>query len=93
MLAIQSIGREVARLPFLVRIGILGLAFAGFADVIAHLEAADADHLHAHTTSELAAHLAGFVSMVVVYVGVVVDGVRKNRASRHSAGRQDKGVA
>jgi len=93
MLLIEAIRCEAARLPVLVRIGILGLAFAGFADVIAHLEAGDADHLHTRTASELSAHLAGFVSMVVVYVGVVADGVRKSRARRRSVGHQEKGVA
>jgi hypothetical protein len=72
--------RELASLPLLVKIGLVLMAFAGFADVVAHLEGGADGHLHAHTASEAAAHLAGFVSMVVILLGVVVDGVRQARA-------------
>jgi hypothetical protein len=68
-----------------VKAGLVLMAFAGFADVIAHLEASGDGHLHAHTASEAAAHLAALVSMVVILVGVVVDGARQGRARR--AGR------
>jgi hypothetical protein len=62
--------------------------------VAAHLEAAEhAAAGHEHTSEELAAHLGAFVSMVVVFAGVVVDGVRHSRARRPSAGRTREGVA
>lgn len=77
--------RGLLTLPLLVKIGLVAMAFAGLADVIAHLEAPSDGHLHAHTASEAAAHLAGFVSMVVILVGVVVDGVRQSRVRRAGA--------
>lgn len=77
----------------LVRGGVAGLVFSGFADVIAHLEAGGhADHLHAHTSAELSAHLLGFVSMVVIFAGVVIDGARRSR-NRRGMAENPKGVA
>jgi len=81
MLTIEPV-RQLATLPLLVKFGLIVMAFAGFGDVIAHLEASGDGHLHAHTASEVAAHLTGLVSMVLIFVGVVVDGVRQGRARR-----------
>ena len=90
MLTIERI-RGLGALPLLVKLGVVGMAFAGLADVVAHLEAVDhVGHLHTHTTSEAAAHLAGLVSMVVIFVGVVVDGVRQGRARRGAPATQRK---
>jgi hypothetical protein len=89
MLVIERL--RLGTLPGLVKVGIVLMVFAGLADVVAHLEAVDhAGHLHTHTATEAAAHLAGLVSMVVIFVGVVVDGVRKGRA--RAAGRDEEGV-
>jgi hypothetical protein len=74
--------RELLTLPLLVKIGLVAMAFAGLADVVAHLEGPSDGHLHAHSAGESAAHLAGFVSMVVILLGVVIDGVRKGRVRR-----------
>lgn len=91
MLTIERIRTEARSLPTLAKGGVAGLAFAGFADVIAHLEASDhVGHLHQHTSAEVSAHLAAFVSMVLIYLGVVIDGARRARAD--SAARE-KGVA
>ena len=92
MFTIETITRDARNLPGLVKGGVLGLVFSGLADVIAHLEASDAaGHLagaaHQHSSTEHAAHLAGFVSMVIVLVGVVLDGVRQQRARRESSER------
>jgi hypothetical protein len=65
------------------------MAIAGVADVIAHLEAPSDGHLHAHTASEAAAHLMGFVSMIVIFLGVVVDGARQGRDRRAGAARKE----
>lgn len=92
MLTLEALPREFLRLPFLVRLGVICLVIAGLGDVVAHLGAAEA-HVHEHTGSELSAHLAGFVSMVVIEIGVVVDGVRTRRARRHAADATRKGVA
>lgn len=78
MLALERIRTELLSLPFLVRIGLAILVVGGLADVVAHLEAAGpGDHLHEHTASELSAHLIGFAGMVVILLGVVLDGVRR----------------
>jgi hypothetical protein len=83
MFTIESAGRDLRRLPLLVKGGIGGMVVAGLADVTAHLEASGhAGHLHEHTSAEASAHLLGFVSMVVVYLGVVIDGLRRSRARR-----------
>jgi hypothetical protein len=68
--------RGLAHLPLLVKVGLVAMAFAGLLDVVVHLEASGDGHLHAHTASEASAHLAGLVSMVVIFLGVVIDGVR-----------------
>lgn len=94
MLTIERFRREVRALPTLTRVGIVALASAGLFDLIAHLEASDhIGHLHRHTSAEAAAHLAAFVSMVLIYLGVVLDGVRRARSRRHPAARDMKGVA
>lgn len=93
MFTIERLIRELASFPVLVRIGLVVMAVAGVGDVVAHLEAADhVGHLHEHTSTEFQAHLAGFVSMVIVFVGVVADGVRQNRL-RRPAGTDSNGVA
>ncbi len=85
MLTLERIWRIAAGLPGIIRLGLLGLALAGLADVVAHLEAGDVTDLgpgHAHTSSEFAAHLLGFVSMVVIQLRVVADGVRRSRTRK-----------
>ena len=83
MLTIETIRADLPRLPLLVKLGVVVMALAGLADVIAHLEVHDvveaANHVHQHTSFEAAAHLAGFVSMVLILIGVVIDGVRRTR--------------
>lgn len=83
MLAIESVRAQARHLPTLIRVGLLVMAFALFADLIAHLEvSAPVTHTgdgHVHTTTQLWAHLGVFVGMVLVFAGVVVDGARCNR--------------
>ena len=94
MLIIESLRREWKAVPTLVRIGVVGLVLSGFADVVFHAVAPDlASHADAHATAEFAAHLAGLVSMVVVFLGVVTDGVRKSRARRNARGPEPKGAS
>jgi hypothetical protein len=94
MLIIESLHRDWRAAPALVRVGVVGLVLSGFADVAFHALAPDlASHADAHTTAELAAHLAGLVSMVVVFLGVVTDGVRKSRARRNERGPHPKGAS
>ena len=94
MLIIESLRRDWKAAPALVRIGVIGLVLSGFADVVFHAVAPDlASNAAVHTTEELAAHLAGLVSMVVIFVGVVTDGARKSRARRNSRGPEAKGAS
>ena len=83
MLTLEMLRDDLPRLPALVKLGIVVMVLAGLGDVIAHLEVHDvveaANHVHQHTAFEAAAHLAGFVGMVVIFVGVVLDGVRRHR--------------
>ena len=94
MLTIERIRTEARALPTMTKVGIVALAFAGLLDVVAHLEASDhVGHLHQHTSAEASAHLAAFVSMVLIYLGVVLEGARQARNRRHPAEREKQGVA
>jgi hypothetical protein len=94
MLTIERLRREAHALPVLTKVGIVALAFAGLLDLVAHLEATEhIGHLHQHTSAEASAHLAAFVSMVLIYLGVVLDGARRARSRRRPAEREKKGVA
>jgi hypothetical protein len=78
MLTLERIRTELHSLPLLVHMGLAILVIGGLADVVAHLEVAGhAGPAHDHTASELSAHLIGFVGMVVILLGVVMDGVRQ----------------
>lgn len=93
MLTLERVGRELPGLPLLARLGLVVLVLGGFADVVAHLDSAsNVGHLHEHTSAEISAHLAAFMGMVLILLGVVTDGVRLNRI-RRSADRTSKGVA
>lgn len=94
MLTIENLRRGAEDVPSPARAGLGGLLVAGVTDLIAHLQVGEvAGHVHQHTSTELSAHLAGFVSMVIVLAGVVLDGVRQQRARRRSPERTRKGVA
>jgi hypothetical protein len=94
VLSIERFRTEARDVPGLSKVGVVALGFAGLLDLIAHLEASEhVGHLHQHTSAEASAHLAAFVSMVLIYLGVVLDGARQQRARRSSADRPSKGVA
>ena len=94
MLTIERLRTEARTLPSLTKVGIVALGFTGLFDLIAHLEASEhIGHLHQHTSAEGSAHLAAFVSMVLIYLGVVLDGARRARGRRRPAERDMKGVA
>lgn len=81
-------------MPLLAKFGIVALGFSGLLDLVAHVEASDhIGHLHEHTSAETSAHLSAFVSMVLIYLGVVLDGARRARDRRCDAKRDLKGVA
>jgi hypothetical protein len=97
MLTIERVAAEARELPTLVKIGLVALLLSAFADLIGHVDAGFAiepiGHVHAFTPAEATAHLAVFVSMVLIFIGVVVDGVGHARAHRRSVARDKKGVA
>lgn len=83
MLTLESVRAQLRHLPTLMKLGLLVMGLALFADVIAHLEVSGpVTHTgdgHVHTTTQLWAHAGVFVGMVIVFAGVVVDGVRRHR--------------
>jgi hypothetical protein len=88
MLTLERIRAELLSLPTLTRIGLLILVIGGIADVVAHLEVSShIGHTHEHSASELSAHLIGFVGMVVILLGIVLDGLQRTRRSRSGADR------
>ena len=94
MLTIERLRSEALSLPTLTKVGVVALLVAGLLDLVAHLEAGEhIGHLPHQTSAEASAHLAAFVSMVLIYLGVVLDGARRSRSHRHPAGRGMKGVA
>ncbi len=97
MLTLERVSTEARRLPALVKIGLAALFISAFGDLIGHLDAGFAidpiGNVHEFTPAEATAHLAVFVSMVLILVGVVLDGVRQARADRLSVSRAKKGVA
>ena len=88
MLTLERLGREFLASPGLVKIGVIGLVLSLLDDATLHiasgslLEPIGLGHAHPLTPDELAAHLAAFVSMVAIFLGVVVDGIRRSRARR-----------
>lgn len=89
MLTLDGLLGELRKMPRLTQIGVVILVFGGFADVMAHLAAVEhAGHLHEHTDSEIAAHLIGFVGMVVTLLGVLLDGARQSIAGRRAGPTQ-----
>ena len=83
MLTIETDGRSLRSLPALARAGLAVLAFGGLADLVAHLGLpAEAGHGHGFTAAEVEAHLIVFAGMVLILLGVVVDGVRRAHPGR-----------
>ena len=96
MLTIEAITCDLAGLPGLVKVGLVLMLLSGLGDVVVHLGApvaAATSGGHELTGSEAWAHLGGFVSMVVIFAGVLIDGVRRSRARHIAAAHQQKGVA
>ena len=97
MLAIERLTRDFQASPGLVKIGVIALLLSGLDDAALHLASGSMlepiGHAHVFTPDELAAHLAAFVSMVLILSGVVVDGARRTRARRGANAREQEGVA
>jgi hypothetical protein len=79
MLTLERARSQFLSLPLLVHAGLVILALGGLADVVAHVAVLGATtELHEHTAPEFAAHLTAFVGMVVILLGVVVDGAQRS---------------
>jgi hypothetical protein len=92
MLTIETDRPSFRSLPALARAGLAVLAFGGLADLVAHLGLpAEAGHGHGFTAAEVEAHLVVFVGMVLILLGVVIDGVRRAHLGR-SAGNRKGGM-
>lgn len=75
----------------MIRLGLAVIAFGGLADLVTHLSFADAADPGGHTPAQLSAHAIAFAGMVLVFAGVVVDGVRQSMVRRPGPGRQPTG--
>ena len=76
MLIIERLWRDAKAVPLVVKIGVIALIASGLADIVLHAITPQIAGHDVHTPAELAAHFAGFVSMVVILLGVVIDGAR-----------------
>jgi divalent metal cation (Fe/Co/Zn/Cd) transporter len=79
----RTVGRELATLPWLVRIGLAVMAAAFIGDLAVHLMSTE-HHPAGHRVEEHLAHLAGVVGMVLVLGGVALSGARRHRSTRRS---------
>ena len=85
-----TLARDVARMPRIVHVG-LALAVAAFViDLLVHLGPAPHHHGEFRVEEHLA-HLVGLVAMAVVLVGVVADGIRRQRSNRRPEGASEGG--
>lgn len=78
MSSLQRVAHEAARIPAASKLG-FGVMIVGLVvDLLAHLTVG-VDHAHGGATgTELSAHLVVFAGMLIVLLGVIVDGVRSN---------------
>jgi len=93
MLIIERLWRDAKAVPPVVRIGVIALIASGQADIVLHAVTPEVTGHDVHTPLELAAHVAGLVSMVVILVGVVTDGARRTSYRRRSGDGDPKGVS
>jgi hypothetical protein len=93
MLTIERGEVPTHRLPVTVRFGVVALGVGILEDLVAHSLGGAATPDGGHTSAELIGHLIVFVGMVLILLGVVVDGARQAVARRRSARHSSKGVA
>ena len=92
MFIIERLWRDAKAVPLVVQVGVVALVLSGAADIVLHAITPEVAG-HVHTPPELAAHFAGMVSMVVILLGVVLDGARRTSYRRQEGGTQSKGVS
>jgi hypothetical protein len=79
MLSIDRLRDDLPRTPVLVRVGLVGLIVAAIADMPAHLLTGHGGHPASIDVGDVLAHVGVLVSMTLVLVGVVADGIRTRR--------------
>ena len=93
MLMIERLWRDAKAIPLVVQLGVIALIASGVADVVLHAITPEVAGHDVHTPLELAAHVAGLVSMVVILLGVVTDGARRTSYRRRSRDGEPKGAS
>ena len=93
MFIIERLWRDAKAVPLVVQVGVVALVLSGAADIVLHAITPEVAGHDVHTAPELAAHFAGMVSMVVILLGVVLDGARRTSYRRQDGGAQSKGVS
>jgi len=93
MFIIERLWRDAKAVPLVVQVGVVALVLSGAADIVLHAITPEVAGHDVHTPPELAAHFAGMVSMVVILLGVVLDGARRTSYRRPEGGTQSKGVS
>jgi len=93
MFIIERLWRDAKAVPLVVQVGVVALVLSGAADIVLHAITPEVAGHDVHTPPELAAHFAGMVSMVVILLGVVLDGARRTSYRRQEGGAQSKGVS
>jgi hypothetical protein len=79
MTFMRRIAREAPLIPLASKVGFLVIVVGLAADVIAHLGATGGHDHGSSAGAELSAHLVVFLGMVLVLIGVVIDGLRSGR--------------
>ena len=93
MLIIERLWRDAKVAPLVVKIGVIALIASGVADIVLHAITPQIAGHDVHTPAELAAHFAGTVSMVVILIGVVIDGAVRSSTRRRPGDGEPKGVS
>ena len=93
MFIIERLWRDAKAVPLVVQVGVVALVLSGAADIVLHAITPEVAGHDVHTPPQLAAHFAGMVSMVVILLGVVLDGARRTSYRRQEGGAQSKGVS
>ena len=93
MFIIERLWRDAKAVPLVVQVGVVALVLSGAADIVLHAITPEVAGHDVHTPPELAAHFAGMVSMVVILLGVVLDGARRTSYRRQERGTQSKGAS
>ena len=93
MFIIERLWRDAKAVPLVIQVGVVALVLSGAADIVLHAITPEIAGHDVHTPPELAAHFAGMVSMVVILLGVVLDGARRTSYRRQESGTQSKGAS